>query len=111
MTCKVLEEVNTLKKELSDKFKMEDRGEVKLHLGLKIGKNHEKHKIYLSQSQYVKDVLLRFGMWNCREVSTPMTTLAEREYLKKNENEAISKEPYREAIGALLYASVCTTLQ
>ena len=108
MTCKVLEEIITLKKELSDKFKMENRGEIKLHLGLKIRRNYEKHKIYLNQSQYVKDVLLRFGMWNCREVSTPMTTSAERECLKKNENEAISKEPYREAIGALFYASVCT---
>ena len=48
MTYKVLGEINTLKMELSDKFKMEDLGEVNLHLG-KIRRDHEKHEIYLSQ--------------------------------------------------------------
>jgi hypothetical protein len=108
MTGGDLEMIKTFKQEMSDRFKMEDRGEVKLHLGLKIRRDFGKHELYLSQPQYIKDVLLRFGMWDCKIATTPMTTSTEREYLKKNETEPTTREPYREAIGALLYASICT---
>ena len=107
MTSQDMKEIDKLKGQLSDRFKMEDRGEVKLHLGLKVRRDYKKKEIYLSQPQYIKDVLIRFGMWDSKEVETPMTTSAERDYLMRD-NEPITKEPYREAVGALLYASIGT---
>ena len=107
MTSQDMKEIDKLKGQLSDRFKMEDLGEVKLHLGLKVRRDYKKKEIYLSQPQYIKDVLIRFGMWDSKEVETPMTTSAERDYLMRD-NEPITKEPYREAVGALLYASICT---
>ena len=107
MTSQDMKEIDKLKGQLSDRFKMEDRGEVKLHLGLKVRRDYKEKEIYLSQPQYIKDVLIRFGMWDSKEVETPMTTSAERDYLMRD-NEPITKEPYREAVGALLYASICT---
>ena len=49
---------------------MKDLGLMHYFLGLKVWQ--KPNEIFLSQGKYVVDILKRFGMMNCKSVSTPM---------------------------------------
>jgi hypothetical protein len=60
-------------------------------------------EIFLSQSKYAIDVLRRFGMLDCKSMSTPTIT-----NMKKLQDQAIGSDPkdptiYRQIIGSLMY--------
>ena len=106
-------EIDKLKFQLSAEFEMKDLGEAKKILGMEIERDRAKGKVCLSQKQYLKKVLHRFGMdGKTKPVSTPLaphfklsaslspTTDADREFM--------SKVPYASAVGSLMYAMVCT---
>jgi len=59
-------------KELSQHFKLRDLGPTTQLLGIKIDRNWKKHSITISQYQYCLDILERFGMADCKPISTPM---------------------------------------
>jgi hypothetical protein len=58
---------------LSQHFKLQDLGATQFLLGVEITRDYSKHSIYLSQRQYIIDMLERFKMSDCKPVSTPMT--------------------------------------
>ena len=58
-------------KELSQHFKLRDLGPTTQLLGIKIDRNWKKHSITISQYQYCLDILERFGMADCKPISTP----------------------------------------
>ena len=60
------------KRKLSVEFEMEDFGTMHYFLGLEVWKNLG--QIILSQGKYAMDILKRFGMMDCKSMSTPMTT-------------------------------------
>ena len=47
-------------------------GELKFFLGLQI--RQQRNKIFISQEKYLKDVLRKFGMQDCKGVKIPMPT-------------------------------------
>ena len=59
-------------KDLSQPFKLRDLGPTTQLLGIKIDWDRSKHSITISQKQYCLDVLERFGMADCKPLSTPM---------------------------------------
>ena len=80
---------------------------------MKINRDRERGKLWLSQKQYMQKVLQRFGIHeDTKLVSTPLaphlklssrlspTTDEEREYM--------AKVPYANAVGSLMYAMMCT---
>ncbi|KAL5804929.1 hypothetical protein ACOSQ3_031729 [Xanthoceras sorbifolium] len=92
---------------------MKDLGEAKKILGMEICRDRMKSKVSLSQKQYLKKVLQRFGKTeNSKPVSTPLTSHfklsvalspksdAEREYMLQ--------VLYSNAVGSVMYAIVCT---
>lgn len=70
-------------------------------------RDRNKHFIKLDQSDYIKRLLIRFGMENCKPVSTPMITDCK---LEKANSECLDDNTYkyRELLGSLMYLSVCT---
>ncbi|XP_059217634.1 uncharacterized protein LOC131994774 [Stomoxys calcitrans] len=86
---------------------MKDLGEVSTILGMQITRNRDNIKI--DQSKYINDVLYRFEMNECNPISTPIDTNQKLSVsmCPKNENERreMSKVPYMQAIGSLLYAA------
>lgn len=102
-------EKSSLKKKLSQIFNMQDLGEAKYLLGMTITRDREARKIWLDQSTYVQKTLLKFGMSDCKPVSTPLNPSNklsnEMEPKSSEEINEMSKISYREAIGSLLYAS------
>ena len=57
---------------LSSNFEIEDMGKVDYILGVKILRNRSKKLSGLSQQTYIKKVLERFQMHNCKPIDTPI---------------------------------------
>ena len=58
-------------KDIKSEFEMSLLGELKFFLGLQIFELN--NGIFISQSKYIKEMLNKFGMEDCKPVSTPMT--------------------------------------
>ena len=64
--------IETIKK-LKDNFQVSDLGDVSLVLGMQITRDREKETLTISQEDYTKSILARFGMENCKPSSIPGT--------------------------------------
>lgn len=99
----------SLKEKLSQKFDMKDLGEARYLLGMNITRNRKTGKVWLNQTTYIHRILQKFGMNECKPVSTPFdlsNKLSDKMKPRDSEESAeMDKIPYREAIGSLLYAS------
>ena len=60
------------KRELTSEFEMKDLGFMHYFLGLEVWQSSD--GIFLSQGKYTVDVLRRFGMLDCKSMSTPMVS-------------------------------------
>jgi hypothetical protein len=89
------------KRELSAEFEMKDLGLMHYFLGLEVWQ--KPGEIFISQGKYAVDVLHRFGMMDCKSMSTPMIY-----NLKKLQYQVTGSDPedptlYRQSIGSLMY--------
>ena len=69
-----MQEINVLKRKLANSFAMKDLGAAKQILGMRITRDEKKHKLTLSQSEYIEKVLERFKMQDAKPVSTPLAS-------------------------------------
>ena len=60
------------KRKLAAEFEMKDLGPMHYFLGLEVWQKPS--EIILSQGKYAMEILKRFGMMDCKSMSTPMTT-------------------------------------
>jgi hypothetical protein len=93
--------IGQTKRELSTKFEMKYLG--LMHYFLALVAWHKPGEIFLSQSKYAVDVLHRFGMMDCKSMTTPMIS-----NLKKLQDQVAITDPedptlYRQIIGSLMY--------
>ena len=104
--------INRLKKQLSESFAMKDMGDAKQILGIRIMRDRQEKKLWLSQENYVKIVLQRFQMENAKAVSTPLAThfklSTKQSPSDEYEKSDMQRVPYAFVVGSLMYAMVCT---
>ena len=87
---------------MQTKVEMSMMGEMKIFLGLQIKQTGK--EIYINQTKYVKELLMKFNMDDAKEMKTPMhltTYLGLGEESKK-----VDGIQYRGMIGSLLYLTV-----
>ena len=60
------------KRKLAAKFKMKDLGMMHYFLGMEVWKSVD--GIFLGQGRYVVEILKRFGMIDCKAMTTPMAS-------------------------------------
>ena len=105
-------ELATVKSELAANFKIHDQGPTKSILGIKIERDWQARSISLSQPGYIESMLEQFGMTECNPVPIPMDPgqkLSAKMSPDTSEGRlAMSKYPYRELIGKLLYLAIAT---
>ena len=106
-------EICRLKAQVSKEFEMKDLGETKKILGMEIARDRQRGTLCLTQKQYLKKVRQRFGMSEkTKPVSTPLAPHFKLSALQcpktEEEREYMSKVPYSNAVGSLMYAMVCT---
>ena len=104
--------IDEYKKKINDHYQLTDLGPVHWLLGIKVMRDREARTISLSQSGYIKTILVRFALTDAKPFPTPMIPGAT--YSKQDspttpaELAHMHAVPYREAIGSLMYASVAT---
>jgi hypothetical protein len=101
-----------VKSDLAAHFRIHDQGPVKAILGIKVVRDRTARTIGLYQPGYIQSILDDFNMSDCNPVSTPMEQnlkLSKSMCPSTPEEKAeMTKVPYRELIGKLLYLAVAT---
>jgi len=97
---------------LSSKFDMKDMGEASYVLGVEIHRDQNKRLLGLSQKTYLRSVLKRFSMENCKPANVPIikgTKLSEELCPTTHEEKRrMNGIPYTSALGCLMYAMLFT---
>ena len=99
--------LNAEKERLSSRFEMDDRGELHFILGMEVNRDRNKRILTIDQKLYLKNVLKRFGMEDCKPVSTPIEPGTKFRKLTADE-EVIDESLYQAAVGSLNYAAIAT---
>ena len=63
--------IESIKQKLMKRFKMTDMGDVSLVLGMQVTRDRQQKTITISQENYTRSILEKFGMADCKPVSTP----------------------------------------
>jgi len=113
ITLKSKVEIDKLKAQLRTEFEMKDLGKAKKILGMEIQRDRRKGTVYLTQTQYLKKILQRFGVdGKTKPVSTPLAPhfklSASMSPCTEEKHKYMVQISYANAVGALMYAMVCT---
>ncbi|RDX81970.1 hypothetical protein CR513_37293, partial [Mucuna pruriens] len=96
--------------QLGDSFAMKDMGATKHILGIRIIRDRQAKKLWLSQEYYVKKISYE----NTKAVSTPLAPHFKPSSRHSLSNEAkktnMNRVPYASTVGSLMYAMMCTRL-
>jgi hypothetical protein len=93
--------INSLKEALNSKFNMKDLGRIRNLLGMEV---HclENGSIFINQPTYIRKLLKRHGMENCKTISTPMALK-----IIPSEDDFDAKR-YQSLMGELIWPSLGT---
>jgi len=97
-----VEEIFRTKENLSVRFQMKELGQLKHFLGLEV--DQTKEGIFLCQQKYAKDLFKKFGMLECKPISTPMEPNAKMCAHEGKDLEDASM--YRQLVGSLIYLTL-----
>jgi hypothetical protein len=102
-----LSKINDLKASLSSRYEMTDLGEIQSYLGVNITRDRANRTMEINQSDYIRDVVERFGMLDSNPVYTPLPSGAEAHLIKYDDQASTSEiKKYQQIIGSLLYAQI-----
>jgi hypothetical protein len=87
------------KKELAIEFDMNDLGLMNYYLGLEVWQKHG--EVFLGQGKYVVKILYKFGMMDCKSMTTPMVTDLRK--LRDFDYDPLDSSLHRYLIGSLMY--------
>ena len=91
-----------VKKNLGTRFKMKDLGKLAWFLGLEF--IFEEGVIKMNQTQYIRKVLSKFNIENCKPRSTP----CEMSKVTEDDSDLANVRLYREIVGSLVYIMTAT---
>lgn len=98
--------MNDTKTKIQASFEARDMGPVSFFLGMDIHRDRKERSIALGQHRLTKDLLEKYGMSECKPLSTPLSPSTK--LTKDGEPLDTAIYPYPQLIGSLLYLSVCT---
>ena len=93
------EMLNEFKKDTKEKYEMTDLG--LLHHFLGMGVIQTDLRIFIHQRKYASSLLNKFGLNDCKPVSTPL--VATEKLIKDDGSGAANEEKYTKLVGSLLY--------
>ncbi|KAE8656956.1 D-glycerate 3-kinase [Hibiscus syriacus] len=95
--------IKELKAQLAREFEMKELGSTNKILGMQIHRDRSNRKIWLSQKNYLKKILSRFSMQDCKPISTPLPInfklSSSMSPSSENERMEMSRVPYASAVG------------
>ncbi|RVX06246.1 Copia protein [Vitis vinifera] len=96
-----MEELQNLKKYLSEEFEVKDLGNLKYFLGMEVARSRK--GIVVSQRKYILDLLKETGMLGCKPIDTPMDS--QKKLGIEKESTPIDRRRYQRLVGRLIYLS------
>ena len=96
----------TAKKWLMDKFKMTDLGDLKQFLGIQIEQDRKAKTMFVGQERYIRRILKRCKMQDCKESRTPMDPKVN--LVKPEDKDIMRVTKYKSLIGSIMYAMLGT---
>ncbi|RVW96936.1 Retrovirus-related Pol polyprotein from transposon RE2 [Vitis vinifera] len=96
-----MEELQNLKKYLSEEFEVKDLGNLKYFLGLEVARSRK--GIIVSQRKYILDLLKETGMLGCKPIDTPMDS--QKKLGIEKESTPVDRGRYQRLVGCLIYLS------
>jgi len=95
-------ETNKIIKRIKENFKISNSGDLNYILGIEI--ENKNNIYYISQKNYINNILERFNINNIKKSKTPCTG----DNIKTENKKEFNKTIYKSAIGALIFLSKCT---
>ena len=89
------------KQQLASEFKMKDLGSMHYFLGLEVWQRED--EIFLSQGRYIIDILRRFGMMDCKSMTTLMTMNLKKLSSVAADSDLVDPTVYRQLAGSLMH--------
>ncbi|GJZ84557.1 retrotransposon protein, putative, ty1-copia subclass [Tanacetum coccineum] len=112
IACKSKAEIGSTKSLLKKEFDMKELGEAKKILGMEIVRDQSSKILRVSESGYVSKILNNFRIDNGKSVKIPLgghfKLLLKDCPVRDYDVERMSKVPYANAVGSLMYLMVCT---
>ena len=87
------------KRKLAAEFEMKDLGMMHYFLGMEVWQSAD--GIFLGQGKYAVEILKRFGMMDCKAMTTFMAS--NLELLSDSSSEVVDAMMYHQMIGSLMY--------
>nr|GEV11308.1 retrotransposon protein, putative, Ty1-copia subclass [Tanacetum cinerariifolium] len=114
IACKRKDVIGSTKSLLKKEFHIKELREVKKILGMEVIKDQSRKILRVSQSGYVSKILNNFRIDNGKSVKMPLGRhfkLSLKDYpVRDCDVKRMSKVPYANAVGSLMYLMVCTRL-
>ena len=107
LCCNCLVFLISEKQKISTRFQMDDRGEVNYILGMMVTRDRVNGTLSIDQKLYLKDILAKFNMSECKPVATPVEAGVKFEKTVDSD-ERVDATLYQSAIGSLNYAAIAT---
>lgn len=107
IACSDKRDLEETKRNISEKFKVVDGGDVKHYLGMVIEREGDVRPISVGHKQYIKNLLQQYGMENCRPVSTPLDPGFQIS-CNNTDCQTTDTKQYQSLIGALMYLAIST---
>ncbi|XP_031248923.1 uncharacterized protein LOC116106736 [Pistacia vera] len=92
-------ELDQFKSAMQTEFEMTDLGLMKYFLGMEISQTVG--EIFVCQQRYATEILMKFGIENCKPVDTPL--VPNLKLSKTDGAERVDEGKYRSLVGSLLY--------
>jgi hypothetical protein len=91
--------IHSCKEDLAKEFEMKDMGLLHYFLGLEIWQRDG--EIFVSQSNYAREILGKFHMEGCKTMDTPLLRNCRKEDVTSRE--VVDANVYRQLVGSLMY--------
>jgi hypothetical protein len=93
--------IKKFSKDMQNEFEMSLLGKLSFFLGLQICQRNQ--GIFISQTKYIKEMLKRFGMEDCKLFTTPMQISCK--LIQDVHSKYTNQRKYKSMIGILLYVT------
>ena len=98
-------EYHKLVKVLKETLKIHIRGMLTWWYGFEIIRDRKAHTIEISQEQLIDNMLVRFGMEECKAAPTPFVNILTKPMTLDELGPVVNSTTYRQQIGSLLFPS------
>jgi hypothetical protein len=108
VAAKTRREIDEVMKGLSLRWKITELGEVSTILGMKVSRDRQARKVWLTQPAYIDKIVEKFPGRQTKNTPLPITKGRQAEDESRDGISRIPPTPYQEIVGCLQWVAGCT---